>query len=145
MTKLFNTFRLIAPILFTAVFVVMPLFTLAQAPTNVIQPAPTNVIQQSNSNFSIQNPLKVDSFCKLVEIILQALMVIGLPVAVLFLVWVGFKFILAQGDPGKLTDARRNLFNTVIGIAIFLGAWTIAIVLSNTMKALGVTGFNQCS
>lgn len=71
-------------------------------------------------------------------------MVIGLPVAVVFLVYVGFKFVAAQGNAEKIKEARRNLLNTIIGIAIFLGAWTIATVIANTMAQLGVTGFSSC-
>lgn len=149
-----------APVLLTAVLVFLPLAGLAAGVSEpygsgvsepygsgVSNPSSGGVSNPSTFNsaqYSIQNPLKVNSFCKLVQVILQAIMVIGLPIAVIFLVYVGFKFILAQGNPTAIGNAQKDLFNTVIGIAIFLGAWTIAQVIANTMAQLGVTGFGAC-
>lgn len=62
---------------------------------------------------------------------------IGIPIAVLFIVWAGFKFVLARGNAGKLDEARKNLMYTLIGIGIFLGAWLIATVIANTVNSLG--------
>ena len=67
-------------------------------------------------------------------------MAIGIPVAVLFLVWAGFKFILARGRPTELGVARKNFMYVIIGIAVFLGAWTLAMVISTTIQSLGANG-----
>jgi hypothetical protein len=56
---------------------------------------------------------------------------------VLFIVYAGFKFVLAMGNPGKLAEARQNLMYTLIGIGIFLGAWLLALVIANTVNSLG--------
>ncbi len=90
------------------------------------------------------NPLGVSSFCGLVKIILDAALVIGIPIAVLFIVYAGFKFVVAQGNPEELSAARKNMLYTVIGIAIFVGASLIAGVIVNTMVALGVQGIGSC-
>ena len=122
------------PVLITVAFISLPLVSLA-------------VDTQSNclpGSGCLENPLQVSSFCDLLKVVLSALIIIGLPVAVVFLVLVGFKFIIAQGDTGKLEKARENLLHTVIGIAIFLGAWTIAEVIKSTLQALGVSGFGSC-
>lgn len=92
-----------------------------------------------SSGSSLENPLRFGSFCQLIKGLLQAIVAIGVPVAILFLVWVGFKFVLAQGDPKKLSEARKNFLNTVIGIGIFLGAWIIAQVIASTVQQFGVT------
>jgi len=93
---------------------------------------------------SVENPLAVSSFCDLLKIVLQALLILGLPVAVIFLVLAGFKYITAYGNEKQLTDAHKNLQWTVIGIAIFLGAWTIAQIIKATLVSLGVSGFGSC-
>ena len=67
-------------------------------------------------------------------------MAIGVPIAVLFLVWSGFKFILARGRPAELEVARKNFMYVIIGIAVFLGAWTLAMVISTTIQSLGSGG-----
>ena len=85
------------------------------------------------------NPLgnNINSFCGLIKAILGAVIQIGIPVAVLFIVFAGFKFVLARGNPEKLREARQNLLYTLIGIGIFLGAWLIAVVIANTVNSLG--------
>jgi hypothetical protein len=93
---------------------------------------------------SVRNPLKVTNFCDLLKIVLQAMLIIGLPVAVIFLVLAGLQFITAYGNSTKITDARKNLQWTVIGVAIFLGAWTIAQIIKATLVSLGVGGFGSC-
>jgi len=112
--------------------------------TNTVGDPITNRISSSPTATSLQNPLKVTNFCDLLKIVLQAILIIGMPVAVVFLVIVGFKFILAQGNPEKIKEAQKNFLHTVIGIAIFLGAWTIAKVIAATMAALGVPGLGSC-
>ena len=88
--------------------------------------------------FSVQNPLgDVTDFNTLLKKLLDAAIIIGIPIAVLFIVWAGFKFVFAMGNAEKLKDARRNFLYTIIGIGIFLGAWLIARVLSETIRQLG--------
>ena len=87
------------------------------------------------------NPLGVSSFPQLVQKLLQAALVIGIPIAVLFIVWAGFKFILARGNPEALKEARTNLLHTLIGVGIFVGASLIASIIVSTLQQLGATGF----
>ena len=144
----------LAPLLFTLVIVFLPLAVFGaenttsiqqdQGTTQVQTPYPSPSTYSSPTQTSLQNPLKVTNFCDLLEVVLQAILIIGMPVAVVFLVIVGFKFILAQGKPEAIGIAQKNLLHTVIGIAIFLGAWTIAKVIAATMTALGVPGLGSC-
>lgn len=97
------------------------------------------------SSKTLDNPLQVNSFCGLVIKLVQAVTVIGIPIAILFIVWAGFKFVLAQGNPGEITKARQNFLNVVIGIGIFVGATLIANVIVNTLHQLGVQGINSCT
>ncbi len=91
------------------------------------------------------NPLQFNTICGLVKGVLNAAMVIGVPIAVLFIVWAGLQFVLAQGNAEKLSSARRNFLNVLIGIAIFVGASLIATVITKTIESLGVTGISDCS
>ncbi len=139
----------LAPLLFTLVLIFLPLVGLAaqfgsSAPGGATfdSSSPTPIC--NGSACSVQNPLRVTNFCDLLKVVLQAILLIGMPVAVVFLVLVGFKFILAQGKPEAIGVAQKNFLHTVIGIAIFLGAWTIAKVIAATMAALGVPGLGSC-
>ncbi|HOX30242.1 MAG TPA: pilin, partial [Candidatus Paceibacterota bacterium] len=44
--------------------------------------------------------------------------VIVLIVAVMFLLWAGFLFITAGGDPDKVNTARQNVMYAMVGVAV---------------------------
>lgn len=93
----------------------------------------------------LQNPLgKVTGICQLLKILLNIGILTGIPIAMLFVVLAGFKFILARGNPALLERARMNLYWTLIGIAIFIGIWFLVQVLANTLGALGVQILGDC-
>lgn len=100
-----------------------------------------------NSLFQLENPLGngVNSFCTLIKTLLQVIILLGIPVATFFVVYAGFRLVLARGNPTALEKARRNLYYTVIGIAVFLGAWLLAQVISNTIAALGIKILGSCT
>lgn len=95
------------------------------------------------STYVLCDPLGVKNFCDLVRSLLNIVMAIGLPVAVFFFVWSGFRFILARGSSTKLEDAKRNFYYVIIGIAVFLGAWTLATIISATIQTLDQSGTIQ--
>jgi hypothetical protein len=141
--KLAATYLLFIPVLFRVLVLSNPLVAVAtqHSSSGFGTPSGSSGFGTANgsSGTSLENPLRFGSFCQLIKGLLQAIVAIGVPVAVLFLVWVGFKFVLAQGDPTKLSEARKNFLNTVIGIGIFLGAWIIAQVIASTVQQFGVT------
>ncbi|HVZ76180.1 MAG TPA: pilin [Candidatus Paceibacterota bacterium] len=120
--------------------------------TPIVQQGNNTIVSQNASNSScpsgsncLENPLgSITSVCQLMLALLNAVMVIGIPVAILFIIWAGFKFIIAQGNPGELGEAKTNFYHVIIGIAIFLGASLIASVIINTLRNLGVQGINSC-
>ncbi len=99
--------------------------------------------------FALQNPLgATTSLCGLIKNLLNGILTLGAPVAMLFLVYSGFMFIWARGNPGELTKARSNLVHTLIGIAIFLGAWTLGQMIAGTINQLqsgAGASFTSCS
>ena len=126
--------------------VLAPSLALAQALTGNDNPALTqnqNPAVTNNSTFQLKNPLGIGNFCDLVKSLLNIVLAIGVPVAVLFLVWSGFRFILARGSRDGLNDAKRNFMYVIVGIAIFLGAWTLATVISATIQTLDSSGTIQ--
>lgn len=83
------------------------------------------------------NPLKAASLNDLVKQILEFVVRLGTVVIVLMIVYIGFLFVTAQGEPGKITEARNALMWTVIGALILLGAQAIASAIQATANALG--------
>jgi hypothetical protein len=129
-------------LIIVGIFFCTPLLVSAQLPPSQSTGGlpPSQVVggqPRSGDSFSVPNPLNADSISEFVAAVLEAVIVIGIPVAVLFMVLAGFKFVLAMGNPKKIGEAQRNLVNTVIGIGLFLGAWTIAKIIQATVEALG--------
>lgn len=114
----------------------LPFIVSAQSPyTGTSRVTPTG--QSCNSLIGFCNPLSVDSICQALKLFLSALMTLGIPVAVLFLVYAGFLFVWARGSKDGLIHARKNFFYTVVGIAIFMGAWVLGQIIANTLAQLG--------
>ena len=69
--------------------------------------------------------------------ILDFIINIGVVVIVLMIIFVGFKFVMAQGSDSKISDARNMLLWTVIGALVLLGAKAISLGILATVQALG--------
>lgn len=83
------------------------------------------------------NPLAANSICQALTLFLGAISAIGGPIAVLFLVYAGFRMVWARGNSKELENAKRNLWYTIIGIGIFIAAWVLGQIIANTLGALG--------
>lgn len=70
--------------------------------------------------------------------ILALVIRIGTIVVIIMLVYVGYLFVIAQGNESKLTEARRALLWTIIGALILLGAQAIALGIKATVEAISV-------
>ncbi len=113
---------------------VIPLFVSAQASTgNTGDRTSTGNTGNTATNIVIANPFKQDTIKGLIETIVnEILMPIGGVVAVMMIMYAGFLYVTARGDPGQIKKAHDALLWAVIGAAILLGAWVIS-------KAIGVT------
>lgn len=146
--KYFGKYAPFVPVLFVCLVMLLPLIAIADTPTGGTgSDFPTGGTGSGNtvtsgdttgSAYSLKNPLgdSTNTFSKLLEKLLNAAIAIGIPIAVLFIVWAGFRFVLARGNAAELEKARANFLWTIIGIGIFLGASLIAKVLENTVAAL---------
>jgi hypothetical protein len=90
----------------------------------------------SNSNTTLQNPLNATSLVQLLQEVLNYVTYIGGIFLVLVLVFVGFQFVMARGNPEAIGKAQRALLWTVIGGLILLGASAIATVIVSTAASL---------
>ena len=60
--------------------------------------------------------------------------VVGL-VAVLFLVWGGFKYITSAGEEGAIEAAKGTIINALIGIVVVLLAFALVRIVANAVLA----------
>lgn len=85
----------------------------------------------------LTNPLNsIDSLPALLDMVLKAVVQIGTILLTLALVYVGFLFVMAQGNEEKISNAKNALLWTIIGGLILLGASAIGAVIGSTVDKL---------
>jgi uncharacterized membrane protein YobD (UPF0266 family) len=83
----------------------------------------------------LENPLAFPSITELMQAILNMVIVISIPIVVLFIIYAGFLYVTAQGNPEKLQVANRSLMYGVIGGVIIIGSVAILQIVENTVNA----------
>lgn len=119
-------------------FLITPLLVQAQggAGSNTIYPNPGGG-GGTNSITLLSTLDGISSICQLLQKLLGVLLAFGVPIAVLFLVYAGFLFVKARGNPKELIRARTNFKYVILGIMLFLGAWMLGQIVASTVNTLG--------
>ncbi|MCX6754200.1 MAG: hypothetical protein NTV03_04060 [Candidatus Nomurabacteria bacterium] len=97
-------------------------------------------VQVGGGDNKIANPLGTtgpQNLPDFIKAIIKIVLVVGIPILVLAIIYSGFLYVSAQGNPSKLEIAHRNLLYTVIGGALLLGAFVIATAIGQTVKDIG--------
>lgn len=147
MKKILSDFRITIFVTLLILSVLTPTFIFAaaeqQSPAanqNAEQQSPAagqNAGQQSpGQSVGISNPLKVNSIQELISEVLKFAVNLLAIAGVVYIMWTGFLFVKAQGNPEELKKARQSFVNAIIGMAIILGAWAIATVIANTINKI---------
>lgn len=71
------------------------------------------------------NPLKTDSVDELVSLLLNTAVIGAAIVAVVYLIYNGFKYMISSGDATKTEEAQKGLANALIGLVVCLAAYII--------------------
>lgn len=90
----------------------------------------------SGTGGSFPNPIRYSTFMDFVKAILEVVLKIGIPVAAMFIIYSGFLFVKAQGNPEELKRAKSAFTYAVIGTAILLGSWLLATGIESTINSL---------
>ncbi|HTR18916.1 MAG TPA: pilin [Candidatus Paceibacterota bacterium] len=90
---------------------------------------PLLVFAQSST---FNNPAKDASFQAFIADFLKAIVEISLPILTLFIVYAGFKFVFARGNPDGIKEAKRNFLYVILGAILILGAWVLATLIAST-------------
>jgi Type IV secretion system pilin len=84
----------------------------------------------------LENPLNnINSIDGLLVAILNIIMVLMIPVIVFFIIYAGFKYVMAQGNASQVEEATRALTYAVIGGVLILGAVAISQIIQNVVRA----------
>lgn len=145
MKKIFLSF------LISAMVCGLPLFSFAQGfPADTpTPPAPitgdavggdvftnTGVTDECGGGSGLQNPLKFCSLEQLLVGLLQLVIQIGSLIIIIMVIYTGFLFVMARGNPSKIEEARTALLWTLIGGVILLGAQGITLAIQETVTSI---------
>lgn len=84
----------------------------------------------------LQNPLAADNLQDFLADVVDALVILSIPVIVFFIIYAGFTFVTSGGDTSKIETAKKTALYTVIGAAVILGASLIADILEGTYDSI---------
>lgn len=96
-----------------------------------VQPPP-----DIGGNTRFTNPLKdnLDTIPKIVAAVIDGIILpITIPFFAIALIWSGFLYIKARGNPGKINEAHTAIKWTLIGGAVILGAYVIGQAVQSTV------------
>jgi hypothetical protein len=85
------------------------------------------------------NPIEADSISEFLVAIVDVLLIFATPLIVIYIMYAGFKFVTAQGNPSEIESARTALLWAVVGGVIVLGAKLILEVIQGTIEAFNTT------
>ena len=89
---------------------------------------------------SLENPLNFNNsngnngFADFLNVLVGALQIVIVPFVVIFIIYAGFMYVAARGNPETIQKANRALIYAIIGGVIILGAEAIGIIIENTVQ-----------
>jgi|SRR3989344_1442632 len=95
-------------------------------------PGPDSIFGRDQQNIPGQF-VRATSLSALINQILRILLsIVGL-IALLFLVWGGFKYISAGGDEEAVGKAKQTIMNALIGLAIVILGYALVVIVYNVV------------
>ncbi len=113
-TKVYHLYGLLILSLF-------PIVILAQAP--------------SGSTVTLTNYLNVSTIEDLLSAILNILIVLATPIIIFFIIYGGYLYVTARGNPEQIKTATTALTYAIIGGVIIIGAVAIGAIIGNLVGA----------
>lgn len=85
---------------------------------------------------SFENPIgAIPTITDLLVAILNVVIVIATPIIVFFLIYAGFMYVTARGNPEKIKVASQALMYGIIGGVVILGSVAIMEIVKNLVQA----------
>jgi len=84
----------------------------------------------------LESPLQSKTFAALIANIAKIVAQIGLPLAVIAIIYAGFLFVTARGNEEQIKTAKKAFFWAIIGTALLLGARAIAEAIKQFLGTL---------
>jgi hypothetical protein len=101
-----------------------------------VQYLQNNFNKNQDSYLTVINPAREDNIVDFIFLIADIAIQIGAVVAVLAIIYTGFKFVMARGSDTEVSKAKSLFFYNVVGIAVLFGAKIISEIIQATVSAI---------
>ena len=96
------------------VLIIMPVIVLAQGEPGIgTAPAPNVLIS------------------KIILIVKSILWSVSIAFVIIMFTLAGFKYLTAQGDPGKVNEAHKAVIWGTVGVSVIVLAWSMVTIIKN--------------
>lgn len=85
---------------------------------------------------TLKNPISANNLNEFLAKLIDIALYLAVPVLVLAFIWVGFQFVIAQGNATKIAKAKSNLWYTLLGAAIVIGIKVIQTIVTGTIDTI---------
>ena len=82
----------------------------------------------------LKNPLGDSTIIGFFNSIVDVLLVFAVPLIVFFIMYAGFLYVTARGNPTEITKAHKALLYALIGGVLILGAHALLLIISGTVS-----------
>jgi hypothetical protein len=107
----------------------------APDPRNIGLPRPDD--DHSSPLVKIQGTVVDAAINQIFSHLLQTGTTIAAVVCAFWVMWSGFQYMAAGGNPRQMESAKQGFFNALIGIALVLGARVVAGMIVSAMAGIG--------
>ena len=87
-----------------------------------------------SETIKIPNPLKTTSFTKLIDRLVNWLLVIGTPILVLMIIIGAFQIMTGAGNPEQITKGRQTVTWAIVGYALLILSKSVTFIIAELLK-----------
>lgn len=90
----------------------------------------------SLQSVKLDNPLgEGTTLVDFLNTILDVVLIFAVPIIVFFIILAGFQYVMARGNPDKISQASKSLLYALIGGVLIIGAKVLLEVISGTVNS----------
>jgi len=101
----------------------------------ILIPAVSQAEGPQSESITLENPLNVDTIEELIEGILNIVLILAVPVIVFFIIYAGFLYATARGNPEQVKKATTALTYAIIGGVLIIGSVAIAEIVKDLVSS----------
>ena len=94
------------------------------------------LVSHAAFKYTLQSYIPYKKFEDLLVAILNIFIVIATPIIVLFIIYGGFQYVTARGNPAQIQQATKTLTYAIIGGVMIIGAVAVTQIVGNIVAGL---------